>query len=328
MRPTSAQLGFAAAFALMVAVFTWRSDAFWHASNLLNIATGCVVLLIVTLAMTAVVASGGIDLSVGVSLDFGAWFVIIAMVDWHLGWGPAILTAVAVTLAVGALNGLLIAKAGVSPFLATLGVYFVGRSVQQAGTNGGATVNFRQAPDAFHQFGVGSVAGVPVKVAIGLALAVALWFFLTKTSHGRRIEAIGLQPEAARHIGIRVGAYTALTYVVAAGLCALAGAILTAQLRIFTPLAGFAYQTDAIAAVFLGAALSRAGRASVPGSLAAVVFLATLSNGLDLAGLDFNVKVLVRGIVLVVALAASFGLARGAFGAGGRALRPATLEAG
>jgi ribose transport system permease protein len=315
MRPTRAQIGFAAAFAVMAAVFAWRSEAFLRPSNLLNIATGCVVLAIIALAMTSVVASGGIDLSVGVSLDFGAWFVILAMVDWRLGWGPAILAAVALTLLVGALNGLLIAKAGVSPFLATLGVYFVGRSVQQAGTNGGATVNFRQAPDQFHQFGVGSVAGVPVKILVGLALAGALWFFLAKTSHGRRIQAIGLQPEAARHIGIRVGAYTALTYVVAAGFSALAGAILTAQLRIFTPLAGFAYQTDAIAAVFLGAALARSGRASVPGSLAAVLFLATLSNGLDLAGLDFNVKVLVRGFVLVAALAASFGLARSAFSA-------------
>jgi ribose transport system permease protein len=308
------RVGFVAALAALLVVFSARSEAFVHLNNLRNILAGSVVAALVCLAMTAVVSSGGIDLSVGTSLDVGAWVVVVAMLDWDLAWGPAMATALVASTLVGVANAVLITKLGVSPFLATLGVYFVGRSVQQAGTDGGATINFRKAPAAFHELAVGSTLGVPDKLWIGAVLAAALWFTLSRTVHGRRLEAIGSQPEAARHAGIEVGRYQAATDVGAAALCGVAGILLTAGLRLFTPLAGFAYQTDAIAAVFIGASLHSRGRANVPGTLAAVLFLEVLANGLDLMGLDFNAKVLVRGAVLVAALALSFGLAKRSVG--------------
>lgn len=309
-RAASARGVFAVLLIALVAALSAGTDAFLTLSNLRNVAEGAVILLIVALAMTLVVRAGGIDLSVGTSLDVGAWVVILAMTGLHLGWGMAIVVATVAALAVGALNATLIARLGVSPFLATLGVYFVGRSVQQVGTHGGANVSFRNAPAAFQDFGTGTVAGLPYKVLIGAVLAVAVWFLLARTAFGRRIDAIGLQPEVARHVGLRVGRDTAAVYLLAAALCALAGTMLTAGLRIYTPHAGYAYQTDAIAATFLGAAMHPGGRPNVPGTVAAVLFLQILSNGLDLLGLDFNVKALVRGLVLVLALAFSFGLAR------------------
>ena len=318
-RATSARVVFVIVFAALVIVLSARSQAFLTAGTLRNIADGSVTLLIVALAMTLVVRSGGIDLSVGTSLDVGAWVVILVMTGLHLGWGISIVLAVAAALAVGGLNALLIARLGVSPFLATLGVYFVGRSVQQVGTGGGATVNFRNAPDAFHQFGVGSLAGIPYKVLLSVALLLAVWFVLTRTTFGRRVDSIGLQSDVARTVGIPVRRDTAVVYLAASALCALAGVLLTAGLRIYTPHAGFAYQTDAIAATFLGAALHPHGRPNVVGTLAAVLFLEVLSTGLDLVGIDFNLKALIRGAVLVAALALSFGLARRGLGRGVRA---------
>ncbi|MCI1642505.1 MAG: ABC transporter permease [Actinomyces sp.] len=318
-RTASARVVFLLVVIVLVVTMSARSQAFLTASNLRNVAEGSVTLLVVALAMTLVVRSGGIDLSVGTSLDVGAWVVILAMTGLHLGWGGSILVALAAALAVGGLNALLIARLGVSPFLATLGVYFVGRSVQQVGTGGGANVSFRNAPDAFHQFGVGSVAGIPYKVLIAVAVALVVWALLARTTFGRRVDAIGLQTEAARTVGIPVRRDTAVIYLVASVLCALAGVMLTAGLRIYTPHAGFTYQTDAIAATFLGAALHPHGRPNVPGTLAAVLFLEVLSNGLDLLGIDFNLKALIRGAVLVLALALSFGLARRGLGRGVRA---------
>lgn len=301
--------GFVIAFVAMVVVLASRSEVFLRPSNLRNVLEGSMVLLLVALAMTMVVSAGGIDLSVGTSLDIGAWVVVVAMLSWHLPWGPAVLVAVLAGSLVGVLNALLVARLGVSPFLATLGVYFIGRSVQQVGTDGGASINFRNAPDPFHQLAVGSTLGVPNKVLIGAAAALLVAFVLGRTVHGRRVEAIGLQPSAAVHAGLRTGRYTAGVYITAAATCALGGVLLTAGLRLFTPLAGFAYQTDAIAAVFIGASLSSRNRPNVAGTVLAVLFLGVLGNGLDLLGLDFNLKVAVRGAVLVLALALSFGLA-------------------
>ncbi len=310
LRTASARGAFAMVFVALVAWLSIRSSAFLHISNLRNIAEGSVILLIVSLAMTLVVSSGGIDLSVGTALDIGAWVVILAMTDLHLGWGLSILVAVCAGLLVGVVNAGLISGLGVSPFLATLGVYFVGRSVQQVGTGGGANVSFRNAPAPFHQFGVGSIAGIPYKVIVAVVLALAVWFLLSRTVFGRQVDAIGLQPDVPRAIGIRVGRTTAIVYVTAAILCAFAGVLLTAGLRIYTPQAGYSYQTDAIAATFLGAALNPKGRPNVPGTVVSVLFLEVLSNGLDLLGLDFNLKAFIRGAVLVLALAFSFGLAR------------------
>jgi ribose transport system permease protein len=163
------------------------------------------------------------------------------------------------------------------------------------------------------------VAGIPYKVLIAVAVALVVWALLARTTFGRRVDAIGLQTEAARTVGIPVRRDTAVIYLVASVLCALAGVMLTAGLRIYTPHAGFTYQTDAIAATFLGAALHPHGRPNVPGTLAAVLFLEVLSNGLDLLGIDFNLKALIRGAVLVLALALSFGLARRGLGRGVRA---------
>lgn len=318
LRAILRRAGFPALFVAMILFFTVRIPVFWSPTTAFNIVNGSAVLLLISLAMTLVVTSGGIDLSVDASFAIGAWGVIIVMLNTGLPWPIALAIAVAVASLVGLLNALLIVKLRISPFLATLSVYFIGRSLQKAGTNGGGSVEFYDAPAEFHAVGSGRILGIDVKMWIAAVIVIALWFLVSRTSFGHRLDALGLQSPAAENAGIAANRYLTVTYVISAVVCALAGALLTAQLQMYTPMTGYTYQNDAISAVFIGAAMSSRVRPNVPGTLIAVLFLSTLGTGLDLMGLDFNLKVAIRGFVLVVALAVASGLTKRVVRGGGR----------
>lgn len=304
------QYAFFVAFAGLFVFFAARTDAFFSGSNLLNVVEGSMILLVVALALTLVVASGGIDLSVGIALDFGAWFAVVAMLTFKLPWGLAVIVALLGGALVGAINAFLIVKLGVTPFLATLGTFFIGRSAQQIGTGGGANINFRQAPEAFQSLATGKVLGIPSEVLIGAAVLLLFYALLERLTHGKRIHAMGLQNSAALVAGLRTKRYRAFVYIFAGAICAIGGILLTAGLRIFTPQAGFAYLLDAIAAVFIGASMHPRTRPNVPGTLIGVLFLGMVGNGLDLLGLDFNLKAALRGLTLLLALALAYYVAQ------------------
>ena len=285
-------------------IFFWlRTPAFSSPTNLLAIVENSAVLLIVALAMTLIVASGGIDLSVGVAVDFGAAFAMVALRDYGAPWHVAILAGLGGAALVGAFNAILVVWLGVRPFLATLGTFFIGSSVQRIYTDGGGPIAFRRMEQAFRDLAAGNVWGIPMEVVIAGAVAIVYYLLLERTVHGRRIHAIGLQPRAARLAGIRVGGYVAFAFILAAATCALGGVILAATLRQFTPLAGQSYLLDAIAAVFIGAAIHPRLRPNVPGTIIGVLFLGVVANGLNHLGLDFNLKSAVAGIILVGVLA-------------------------
>lgn len=304
------QYAFLAGFAALLVTFTVTSSAFLSPQNLLNVLEGSMILLFVALAMTLVVSSGGIDLSVGVALDFGAWFAIVAMLNFGVPWYLAVVLALLGGALVGALNAFLIVGLGVTPFLATLGTFFIGRSAQQIGTGGGANVSFRDAPEGFQNLATGELLGLPNEILLGLLVLIVFYVVLERSTHGTRIHAMGLQDSAAKVAGIRTRRYRATVFVVAGMACAVGGIILSAGLRIYTPNAGFAYLLDAIAAVFIGASMHPRYRPNVPGTLVGVLFLGVLGNGLDLLGLDFNVKAALRGGILVIALALAFAVAK------------------
>ena len=248
-------------------------------------------------------ALGGIDLSVGVALDFGSAFAIVAMKQFDVAWWAAIAIGLLAGAAVGLLNAFLVVRLTVSPFLATLGVFFIGGSVERIFTNGGGPISFRQVPGSYYAIGIGEAFGVPLKVWIAAALVLAYYLILERSILGKRIHAIGMQPTAARVAGLKVKAYTALGFIAASATCAVGGIIASASLRMFTPLAGNAYLMTAIAAAFIGASIHPRGRPNVLGTLLGVLFLGMIANGLDLMGLDFNLKDALSGIILVVALA-------------------------
>ncbi len=296
------QFGFLLIIAAVFGFFSLYATNFLSSSNLLNIVEGSSILLILALGMTYIVALGGIDLSVGIAFDFGAAFAIVALKNYDLVWYLAVMVGVSGGLLVGLLNAFLVVKLSVSPFMATLGTFFIGSSVQRIFTNGGGPISHRGAPQEFRDLAVGKIAGIPSEIVIASVLLLVYFLFLEKSIFGKRIHAIGMQREAALVAGINVNRYLFWGFVIAGGTCAIGGIIGSANLRMFSPLAGYSYLLDAIAAVFIGASLSRNGRPSVSGTLIGVLFLGMIANGLNLMGLNFNTKDALEGVILVVVL--------------------------
>lgn len=297
--------GFLIVFAAFFVLFAGSNPAFLHGSNLLNVLEGSAILMIMALAMTLIVATGGIDLSLGIGLDFGAAFAVVAMKSYGLDWGSAALIGILGGSLVGLFNAGLIAGLRISPFLATLSTFFIGSSAQRIFTNGGGPISHRQMPDAFRNLATGSIFGIPTEVVVAAILVAVYYIGLERSIWGRRVHAMGMQRSAAIVAGIPVNRILILAFVIAAATAAIGGLIAAANIRMFTPLTGFSYLLDAIAAVFIGAALHPRGRPNVPGTVAGVLFIGMVTNGLNLMGLEFNLKDALSGLILVVALALS-----------------------
>jgi len=295
--------GFLIIIAVFFAFFSLYTDSFLKVGNLLNIVEGSAILLILALAMTLIVTMGGIDLSIGIAMDFGAAFAIVAMKDYQVVWYLAILIGLCGGSLVGLLNAFLVVKLKVSPFMATLGTFFIGSSVQRIFTNGGGPISFRRVAQEYRDLAIGNVYGIPTEVVIAFVVLVIYFLLLERSVYGKRMHAIGLQQSAAIIAGIKVKYYLIFGFVFASITCAIGGVIGSANLRMFTPLAGYSYLLDAIAAVFIGASIHPRGRPNVQGTLIGVLFLGIVANGLNLMGLNFNTKDALSGVILVVALA-------------------------
>ncbi|MFJ5377437.1 ABC transporter permease [Pectobacterium sp. CHL-2024] len=298
--------GFLVILLAFLVFFSLQNPIFLTLGNWGNLLQGSAVLLIVALAMTLVVTAGGIDLSVGVALDFGAAFALVALKVYGLPWQAAVLAALAGGALIGLLNAVLIIHCRIKPFLATLGTWFIGSSIERIYTEGGGPIAYRQMAPQYHDLAVGDLWGVPVPIVIVAVLWLAYYLLFERTIAGKRIHAMGLNAPAALIAGVNVRRTMFWLLIVTSVTCAIGGVVLSANLRQFTPLAGQAYLMDAIAAVFIGTAFNAQGRPNVAGTLIGVLFLGMIANGLNLMGLNFIVKDALSGVILVLALALSF----------------------
>jgi ribose transport system permease protein len=310
MKSVFARYGFLLIIAIFFVFFALWNPVFLTVGNQLNMIEGSAILLILALGMTLVVAMGGIDLSVGIAFDMGAAFAVVALKDYGASWQIACLVGVMGGMVVGVLNAVLIVGLKVSPFMATLGTFFIGSSVQRIFTYGGGPISHRRMPQEYRDLAVGDVAGIPTEIIIAAIVLVFYFIFLERSILGKRIHAIGLQKTAANVAGIRVRKYMFVAFIIASATCAIGGLIGSANIRMFTPLAGFSYLLDAIAAVFIGASIHPKGRPNVIGTLIGVLFLGMIGNGLNLMGLNFNLKDALSGLILVGALALAVGQRR------------------
>ncbi|UYA61162.1 ABC transporter permease [Pectobacterium colocasium] len=298
--------GFLVILLAFLVFFSLQNPIFLTLGNWGNLLQGSAVLLIVALAMTLVVTAGGIDLSVGVALDFGAAFALVALKVYGLPWQAAVLAALAGGALVGLVNAVLIIHCRIKPFLATLGTWFIGSSIERIYTEGGGPIAYRRMASQYHELAVGDLWGIPVPILIVAVLWLAYYLFFERTIAGKRIHAMGLNAPAALIAGVNVRRTMFWLLIVTSVTCAIGGVVLSANLRQFTPLAGQAYLMDAIAAVFIGTAFHAQGRPNVAGTLIGVLFLGMIANGLNLMGLNFIVKDALSGVILVLALALSF----------------------
>ncbi len=304
MARPEAELGWL--LALEIFYFSMAGRRFGTADNVANIVRHSVEIGLLALAMTPVILTGGIDLSVGSTLGLCA--VVFGKLWRDAGWPPWLAAVAAVGLGgcCGLANGLMITKLRLPPLIVTLGTFSLFRGLAEALTRG--VDAFTNWPESFRFFGAGEVAGAPTQAWILGAAAVGIWLLVHRTVCGRSFRAIGFSPEGARYAGIPVERRLLLVYALAGLVAGLAAVIYTARLGTAKADAGLGYELLAITAVALGGASIFGGVGSVQGTLLGVAALAVLGNGLTrvpgLMNIASELTGVCTGALLLVALAA------------------------
>ena len=287
---------------LLCVVFTFTTNVFFSVRNALNILDQVTVLGILAVGMTLVIVIGGIDLSVG---------SILALVMMVMGWLKetfdvplplAILVALLCGAVCGSLNGLLVTKAKLPAFIATLAMMSIGRGLANIVTDGRQVVGF---PDWFTSLSTIRHFGfLSITVALFLILVLMTWIFLRYRSAGRSLYAIGGSAEVARLAGIKVQALTIWVYVAAGTLAGIAGIAQASRLDSSEPSAGLGYELDTIAAVVIGGASLSGGIGGIGGTIVGVLIIGVLHNGLNLIGVSPFIQQVIIGAVIAVAVMA------------------------
>ena len=290
------------AIVLESVVFAVIAPQFLSVPNLINVALSIAITGILAVGMTAVILTGGIDLSVG---SVAALAGVVAAMTAAAGGGAAVplaaLAALGVGLAVGAFNGVMVAQFRVPPFVTTLAMLTICRGLTYVVTGGRSVGNL---PSGFGLFGREHLLGVPVPVWLMLAVFAAGWFVLRRMTFGRYVYAVGGNREAAFLAGVNIKGVTLLVYVLNGLLVGLAGLVLASRLGAGVPNAGLQYELDVIAAVVVGGTSLMGGRGSVVATLWGAVFIGVLNNGLNLAGIDPYMQRIALGAVILLAVLA------------------------
>jgi ribose transport system permease protein len=267
-------------------------------SNLLNVAQQTSINAIIAVGLTYVIISGGIDLSVGSLVAFSG-VVLASLLQREVPFPIAMAGSLAVGLACGLVNGVLITLGRLPPFIATLGMMSVARGGALLYTDGRPISGF---PDSFRWLATGEVLFVPVPVILMLVVYGVAHFVLRRTKFGRYTFAIGGNEEAALLSGVRVRLYKTFVYGLGGLLSALAAAVLTARLNSAQPIAGINYELDAIAATVIGGTSLMGGQGSVIGTLIGALIMGVLRNGLNLLGVSSFIQQVVIGAVIILAV--------------------------
>ena len=302
------------ALIVVTLLFTLIQPEFRTASNLFNVLDQSVRIGVVAVGMTAIILTGGIDLSVGSVAALAPYLACALMSGSHGGFLGSAFVGLLATLGVGALagltSGLAITKAYLPPFIATLGMMSIVRGLvyifsKGTGINEGIPAAYLITGQNF--ISIASKTGGP---AINLTWAVLLMivvfvighFILTKTHTGRAIYAIGGNEQAARLSGLNVDGIKLGVYIVGGVLAALGGLIETASVGSATPQAGSDLELDAIAAVVIGGTSLTGGRGNLAGTFAGVILMRVIRNGLNLTNVDSNWQRVAIGSIIMVAV--------------------------
>ncbi len=298
MRDLLRRYGLVLSFLLLCLALTLLSDRFLTPANLTNVLRQATINGIIAVGMTYVILTAGIDLSVG-SIVALSTVVAASLMQGGLPVPLGILAGLAVGTLLGLVNGLIIAKARIPPFVVTLGMMTVARGLALTFTEGKPITGL---PDSFKFIGAGFLGPIPMPILIFLAVFGVGAFVLTRTVLGESIYELGDNPVAARLAGIRTAQITTLVYVISGFLAALAGQILVARLNSAQPTAGAGFEFDAIAAVVVGGTSFAGGDGSLFGTLIGVLIIQVLNNGLNLLNVSSLWEGVVKGVVIALAL--------------------------
>ncbi|MFF0712611.1 ABC transporter permease [Streptomyces bauhiniae] len=296
------------ALVILAAVASLSFDSFATGDNLGNIAISSSFLATVALGMTFVIVSGGIDLSVGSVFVLGG---VLAAWGSQYGTVVALLLPLAVCAAIGFVNGLLVARTGLAPFIVTLASMLAARGLMLAITDEGADTFLVDPDSVFASLGQGKLLGIGTPVWITAVLFVGGAVLLRSTRFGQRVYAVGGNEQAAALMGAPVARTKISVYTLSGLLAGLAGALNAAYLASGVTILGYGMELDAIAAVVIGGTLLTGGLGYVSGSLVGVLLLKVIQNVINQIGsLDSAYQQVVSGAFLVLVVVAQTWLAR------------------
>jgi ribose transport system permease protein len=299
-RTVSANGAFIALCVMLLAASLIYREFFTY-GNLSNVLRQTSMVGLVSLGMTLVILTGGIDLSVGATVALSA--IIAAKLSAH-GLIPAMLVSLLAGIGIGGVNGFIVNNFKIVPFIATLAVQMAVRGVAYLLTDMRSIAVDRSA-EIFIALGRGYVTGVPIPVVVFLGASVAMFFVTRKTSFGRSVYAIGGNEDAAKMMGLRVKRNKTLSYVITGFLSALAGVILCARLGAGQPVSGDGWEMDAIASVAIGGTLLSGGVGGVGHTICGVLIIGFIKNIINLQG-DINSywQKIVTGLILLLVIVA------------------------
>ena len=281
-------------------VISCLNSSFIEPSNLKNLLRQVSINALISFGMTFVILTGGIDLSVGSILALSS---VLMGSFIKSGNNPivGIVLACVMGAVLGAVNGLVITKGKVAPFIATLATMTIFRGLTLVYTNGNPISSLTES-EAFHSFGQGYFFGLPVPAIMMLLMFAVSYFILHKTPLGRKTYAVGGNEKVSFIAGIKIDRIKIFAYTITGFLCGMAGAILTSRLNSAQPTAGTGYELDAIAAVVLGGTSLSGGKGRIVGTIIGALIIGTLNNGLNILNVSSFYQQVVKGIVILLAV--------------------------
>lgn len=291
------------AFVLLIIGFSLASPVFFASSNFLNIGRQTTLVTVIAVGMTLVIVSGEIDLSVGSTLALSGVTAAMAMQATDGNIAAGIVTGLATGAFIGLVNGVTTTSLKIPSFLVTLGVLGVARGVALMLT--GTTPVVVANSDFWSLFGEGTFLGIPAPMVLTAVVLLLGTYLLHLASFGRRVYAVGGNAKAARYSGINVARVKTLTFVFTGTLAGLAGLILTARAHAARPDIAGGLELDVLAAVILGGTSLFGGRGAIMGSLLGSLLIGVLNNGLTLVGVTSSAQLVVKGVIIIAAVAFS-----------------------
>lgn len=274
------------------------TDTFLSVANLTNVAKQVSINGILAVGVTFVLLTAGVDLSLGsvVALS-GVACATFAHPGEHSVFVP-IAVGLLTGAACGLINGALVTRGGVAPFIVTLGMMTIARGLALIVSGGRPVANLSNELTSL----AGDFLGVPIPVLCFAGVAAAAWFFLSRFRLGRHIYAVGGNEHAARAAGVSVERVKLFAYGLCGLLTGLAGVVLAARITTGQPNAGQAYELDAIAAVVIGGTSLAGGVGTIAGTLLGVLLIGVINNGLDLMGVSSYYQAVIKGVIIVGAV--------------------------
>ena len=288
--------------AAMVVLLATLSSNFFTTSNLLNILRQVSIVGIVAVGVVVVLIAGNFDLSVGAILTLAAVVSVQMQPIDPVRTLLSILAPLALGIGVGAANGAIIGLLRANSIIVTVGMQFVITGCVLLYVAGQHVRVYNATPFYFALSG-GYLLGIPIPVYLFMLVTALCHFLMTRTLFGRYVRAIGGNAEAARLVGVPVARYVLFAYVISGAAASISGIILASRVRNLDPTVGIGYEFSALTAVVLGGARLSGGQGNVLHTLAGVLILGVIANGMRLFNLPFNMQLLVQGIILVAAVA-------------------------